>query len=82
MDAIYVIIILCLVIILLLVVLSLIYILKKTSFLTDKEKEFIVFLIEMFQKYKLNIDLPEEDYNKISIELNKIKEKHLKNKAT
>ena len=73
------IIILLLVIIILFLSIALFYVIKKASYLSKKQKEFIIFAIDMYVEYakELNIYSPEK-HELIVKQLNEIKEKHLK----
>jgi len=53
--------------------------LKKGAFIQDKEKEFIVFVIDIFIQYGDDLGIQsKEEHKKITAELNKIKEKYFK----
>lgn len=52
---------------------------KRTIMLSDKEKEFIVFVIDIFIEYGDELGIQsKEQHKKLVDELNKIKNKHLK----
>lgn len=54
-------------------------ILKKTIYLSDKEKEFIIFVIEIFQQYGDDLGIQsKEQHKKLTDELEKIKKKYTK----
>lgn len=68
-----------LVLIILLLSLALYYLIKKTIYLTEKEKEFIVFVINIFKDYGDDLGIQTKDqHEKLVEELEKIKNKHLK----
>lgn len=74
-----IIIILLMVIVILILSLSLFYFIKKSTYLTNKEKEFINFVIDIYEKYSMDLGVQSEDqHKKLCEELNKIKERHLK----
>lgn len=53
--------------------------LKKGVFISDKEKEFIVFVIDIFIQYGDDLGIQsKEEHEKITSELNKIKDKYFK----
>jgi hypothetical protein len=53
--------------------------LKKGAFISDKEKEFIVFVIDIFIQYGDDLGIQsKEEHEKITAELNKIKDKYFK----
>lgn len=53
---------------------------KKSTYLTDKEKEFIEFAIDMYVQYAEDLEIhSEEQHAKIVKQLENIKIKHLKN---
>ena len=53
--------------------------LKKGAFISDKEKEFIVFVIDIFIQYGDDLGIQsKEEHQKITSELNKIKDKYFK----
>ena len=59
--------------------LSLFYFIKKSTYLTKKEKDFLIFVIDIYEKYSNELGMQsEEQHKKLCEELNKIKEKHLK----
>jgi biopolymer transport protein ExbD len=62
---------------------SIYVLLKKTTYLTKKEKEFIIFVIDIFSDYGDELGVQtKEQHEKLVEELNKIKKKHLKNDET
>jgi hypothetical protein len=66
--------------IILFLALALYYFIKKSIYLSDKEKEFIVFVIDIFAQYGDELGIQSKDqHEKIVKELEKIKNKHLKN---
>ena len=72
-------IILILAIIIFLLALALYGFLKKGTYISDKEKEFIVFVIDIFIQYGDDLGIQsKEEHKKISEELTKIKNKHFK----
>ena len=80
MGIIYAIIILILTAIILILSLSLIFLLKKNTYISDKEKEFIVFAIDMYCEHFETLKLTtKEQHLKLVKGLEKIKLKHFKN---
>jgi len=76
MVILYILIILLIVIILFLA-LTLYYFTKKSIYISDKEKEFIVFVIDIFVQYGDELGIQSKDqHEKIVKELEKIKKKH------
>jgi hypothetical protein len=74
----YVIIVLLIIIILLLSI-GLFFYLKKNIYLSEKEKEFIVFVIDIYEQYSDDLGIQsKEQHKKLVNELNKIKKKILK----
>jgi len=58
---------------------ALYYFLKKNTYISDKEKEFIVFVIDIFTQYGDDLGIQsKEQHEKLTKELEKIKNKHLK----
>jgi len=56
---------------------------KKSTYLSDKEKQFIVFVIDIFKDYGDDLGIQtKEQHEKLVEELEKIKTKHLKNDKT
>lgn len=52
---------------------------RKTIFLSDKEKEYIIFVIEIFQQYGDDLGIQsKEQHKKLVEELEKIKKKYTK----
>ena len=73
-------IILILAIVILLLSLALLWFAKKGMYMSDKEKEFITFVIDIFTEYGDDLGIQsKEEHKKISEELAKIKNKYLKN---
>jgi len=53
--------------------------LKKGAFISEKEKEFIVFVIDIFEQYGDDLGIQsKEQHKKLVDELEKIKRKHFK----
>jgi len=53
---------------------------KKSTYLSDKEKEFIIFVIDIFSEYGDDLGIQsKEQHKKLVEELDKIKKKHLNN---
>jgi hypothetical protein len=76
MTILYVII-LILAIVVLLLALTLYGYLKKSTYISDKEKEFIVFVIDIFIQYGDDLGIQsKEEHKKITEELTKIKTKY------
>lgn len=69
-----------LLIIIILVLVSIIRLLiKKSTYISDKEKEFITFVIDIFSEYGDDLGIQsKEQHEKLVEELEKIKKKHLK----
>jgi len=68
-------------IIILLLSLALYHFIKKTAYLSDKEKEFIVFVIDIFTQYGDDLGIQsKEQHKKLAEELEKIKTKYFKTK--
>ena len=74
-------IILILAIVILLLSLALYRFAKKGMYMSDKEKEFIAFVIDIFTEYGDDLGIQsKEEHKKITEELGKIKSKYLKTK--
>lgn len=70
------IIILFLIIIILFLSLTLYFFIKKSTFFSEKEKEFIVFVIDIFEQYADDLGIQsKEQHKKLCEELEKIKKK-------
>ena len=68
-------------IIILLLSLALYHFIKKSAYLSDKEKEFIVFVIDIFTQYGDDLGIQsKEQHKKLAEELEKIKIKYFKTK--
>jgi hypothetical protein len=68
-----------LIIVVLLLAMTLRYLIKKSTYLSDKEKEFIIFVIDIFKEYGDDLGIQsKEQHQKLVDELEKIKNKHLK----
>jgi len=68
-----------LVVIVLLLALALYYLTKRGAYISDKEKEFIIFVIDIFIEYGDDLGIQsKEQHKKLVEELNKIKNKHFK----
>jgi hypothetical protein len=53
------------------------YFLKKGAFISEKEKEFILFVIDIFEQYGDDLGIQsKEQHKKLIDELEKIKKKH------
>jgi hypothetical protein len=62
----------------LLLAMALYYLIRKGTYLSEKEKEFITFVIDIFVEYGDDLGIQSKDeHQKISKELEKIKNKHL-----
>jgi len=73
------IVILLLVVIILLLAMALYLFAKKSTYLSDKEKEFIIFVIDIFKEYADDLGIQSKDqHKKLVEELEKIVKKHLK----
>jgi len=58
------------------------YILKKTYYFSEKEKDFITFTIDIYSQYAMDLGIQtKEQHDKLVIELNKIKNKFMVNKT-
>lgn len=78
MDVILITIICFLVICVVALSLAILYIIKKTSFLSSKEKKFLIFVVDIFEKYGEKLGIQSVDQHKqLCDELNKIKTKYL-----
>lgn len=63
-------------IVILLLSLALYYFIKKSIYLADKDKEFIIFVIDIFEQYGDDLGIQsKEQFEKICNELDKIKRK-------
>jgi len=61
--------------------LGLYHFIKKSAYLSDKEKEFIVFVIDIFTQYGDDLGIQsKEQHKKLAEELEKIKTKYFKTK--
>jgi hypothetical protein len=79
MDILLIIILIILVIVILFLSLALFLFSKKGIFFSKKEKEYIVFVIDMFTQYGDDLGIQsKEQHLKLTEELEKIKNKHLK----
>ena len=59
--------------------LAIYYFLKKGAFISDKEKEFIIFVIDIFEQYGDDLGIQsKEQHQKLVEELEKIKKKYFK----
>ena len=68
-----------LLIIVLFLALALYYFSKKSTYISNKEKEFIIFVIDIFTQYGDDLGIQtKEQHHKLTEELEKIKNKHLK----
>lgn len=77
----YVLIIIILAIVILFLSSTLYYLMKKNTFISDKEKDFVVFVIDMYIKYADELKInSKEQHEKLVEELEKIKNKHFKTK--
>ncbi len=66
-------------IIVLLQAMALYYFVRKSTYISDKEKEFITFVIDIFSEYGDDLGIQSKDeHEKIVKELDKIKKKHLR----
>jgi len=72
--------ILLLTIIILFLSLGIYVLIKKSTYFSEKEKEYIVFVIDIFKEYgdDLGIKQSKEQHKKLVEELEKIKRKHFK----
>ena len=77
------IIILLLVIIIVILSIVLLIIVKKTIYISDKDKEFIKFTIDMYINYAEDLEInSKEQHEKIVEELERIKNKYFENEFT
>ena len=68
-----------LIVIILLLALALYQFSKKGIYVSDKEKEYLIFTIEIFEKYADELGIQsKEQHKKLCEELEKIKNKHFK----
>lgn len=68
-----------LVVIVLLLAIALYLFAKKSTYLNNKEKEFIIFVMNIFKEYGDELGIQSKDqHEKLVEELEKIKKKHLK----
>jgi len=71
--------ILLLALIILFLSLALYFLIKKSTYFSDKEKEFIVFVMDIFRDYGDDLGIQtKEQHEKLVEELEKIKNKHFK----
>lgn len=78
--AFYLIVITLLLFIVLFLSISIFYIVKKSIYLSDKDKELINFIIDIFIDYADDLGIQSKDqHKKIVNELNKLKKKYFKN---
>lgn len=83
MDLIYIIIILLLIVIILFLSLAIYFFMKRGMYMSIKEKEFLIFVIDIYEQYSSELGIQsEEQHKKLCEELNKIKKKYLKNDKT
>jgi len=62
---------------------ALYFLIKKSVYLSDKEKEFIIFVMDIFKEYGDDLGIQSKDqHEKLVEELEKIKNKHLRNDKT
>lgn len=74
------IVILLLVVIIALLAMALYLFAKRSTYLNNKEKEFIIFVMDIFKEYGDDLGIQSKDqHEKLVEELEKIKTKHLKN---
>jgi hypothetical protein len=70
-------------IIILFLALALYYFSKKSVYLSDKEKDFVIFVIDIFVQYGDDLGIQsKEQHKKLVEELEKIKKKYEKNDKT
>jgi len=78
MELLYILIILFFVLIIVLLSAGIYFLIKKSIYLSDKEKEFIVFTMDIFIEYGEDLGIQsKEQHEKLVEELNKIKQKKL-----
>jgi hypothetical protein len=59
--------------------LALYYFSRKSTYISEKEKEFIIFVIDIFEQYGDDLGIQsKEQHEKLCKELEKIKNKHLR----
>jgi len=79
MELFYILIILLLVLIIVLLSTSIYYLIKKSIYLSDKEKEFIIFTFDVFIEFGEDLGIQsKEQHKKLAEELEKIRKKKLK----
>ena len=62
---------------------SIFLLIKKSIYLSKKERDFIVFVIDIFSEYGDDLGIQsKEEHKKLTEELEKIKKKHLQNDKT
>lgn len=67
------------ILIIILLSLSLLIFLRKNTYISDKEKEFLLFVISIYKEYSADLGIQsKEEHEKLVKELEKIKNKHLK----
>lgn len=67
---------LLLIVIILLLTIIIFVIIKKSIYFSDKEKEFIYFLVDIFSEYGKDLGIhSEEQHEQIVVELNKLKKR-------
>lgn len=65
-----------LIIIILLLSMGLLFFIKKTIYLSDKDKEFIIFVMDIYEQYSDDLGIQsKEQHEKLVKELNRIKDK-------
>lgn len=73
------IVILLLVMVIIVLAITLLLFAKKSTYLCDKEKEYIIFVMDIFKEYADDLGIQsKEQHKKLVEELEKIKTKHLK----
>lgn len=72
------IVILLLIVVIIMLVIALLLFAKKSIYLSDKEKQFIIFVMDIFKDYGDDLGIQsKEQHKKLVEELEKIKTKHL-----
>lgn len=79
MSIVYILIILLLIVIILSLIYVILLLVKKTTYMSDKDKEFILFAIDMFIEHSLEFKITSRDQvEKLNAELKKIRNKYFK----
>ncbi|MFW5847418.1 MAG: hypothetical protein ACOCVF_00665 [bacterium] len=78
MNILLIVLVVILLIIVLLLSIALFYFIKKSIYLSDKEKEFIIFTFDVYENYADDLGIQsKEEHEKLRQELIRIRKKHL-----